>query len=89
LGPVKRGPCLEKRRIRLTGYVLSPRQAELLILLRHGASGSEIAGRLQTRPSALKSPLRELRLKLGLPDLPSLRAFARAISAYSMPAAPD
>jgi DNA-binding CsgD family transcriptional regulator len=65
-------------------YALSPRQAELFMLLRHGGTGSEIATRLQIQPSALKSSLREMRLKLELPDLPSLRKFARAISAYFM-----
>jgi transposase len=70
-------------------YALSERQAELLWLLRQGASGREISAQLQTRRSSLKSSLRELRLKLDLPDLPSLREFARTISAYSMLSALD
>jgi DNA-binding CsgD family transcriptional regulator len=69
-------------------YALSPRQADLLMLLRRGVTTSEAANRLQARPSALKSLWRELRLKLDLPDQRSLREFARAISAYSMPASP-
>jgi transposase/DNA-binding CsgD family transcriptional regulator len=67
-------------------YALSPRQAELLMLLRRNASTREVADRLQARPAALKSLMRELRLKLDLPDQRSLREFARALSAYSMSA---
>jgi DNA-binding CsgD family transcriptional regulator/PAS domain-containing protein len=73
-------------RQRLTArYGLSRRQAELLVLVRRGANAREIAQRLQTGPAALKSSLRELRLKLDLPNLSSLREFARTMSAYSMP----
>jgi len=70
-------------------YALSPRQAELLMLLRRHASTREAAARLAARPAALKSLMRELRLKLGLPDQRSLSEFARNIAGYSMPAKPE
>jgi DNA-binding CsgD family transcriptional regulator len=65
-------------------YQLSRRQAKLLMLLRGGASNKEIAERLDASRSALKSSLRELRLKLDLKDHSSLREFARVILPYSM-----
>lgn len=61
-------------------YQLSRRQAELLMLLRRGVGNKEIAKGLSVSPSALKSALRELRLKLDLSDRTSLREFARVIS---------
>jgi DNA-binding CsgD family transcriptional regulator len=70
-------------------YGLSPRQTELLILLRRGVSTREAADRLQARRAALKSLMRELRLKLDLPHQRSLSEFARNISAYSMAAKPE
>ncbi len=77
-------------RQRLTArYALSPRQAELLMLLRRHVSTREAADRLQARPAALKSLLRELRLKLDLPDQRSLSEFARNLSADTMPAQPQ
>jgi transposase/DNA-binding CsgD family transcriptional regulator len=69
-------------------YALSARQAQMLILLRRGATTSAIAARLQAQLSGLKSSLRELRLKFDLPDQSSLREFARSISPYSMSAEP-
>ena len=67
---------------------MSPRQTELLMLLRRNSTNAEVANGLQARPAALKSLARELRLKLDLSDQGSLREFARGISAYSMSAAP-
>jgi transposase/DNA-binding CsgD family transcriptional regulator len=61
-------------------YRLSARQAELLMLLRNGASTREMGERLDASASALKASLRELRLKLDLPDQPSLQKFARLMS---------
>lgn len=58
-------------------YRLSARQAELLMLLRKGASTKEMGERLDASASALKASLRELRLKLDLPDQSSLQKFAR------------
>ena len=69
-------------------YGMSPRQTELLMLLRRNSTNAEVANGLQARPAALKSLARELRLKLDLSDQGSLREFARGISAYSMSAAP-
>ena len=69
-------------------YQLSWRQARLLMLLRGGASNKEIAERLDASRSALKSSLRELRLKLDLKDQSSLCEFARVILPYSMWATP-
>jgi DNA-binding CsgD family transcriptional regulator len=69
-------------------YGLSPRQTELLMLLRRNSTNAEVANGLQARPAALKSLARELRLKLDRSDQGSLREFARGISAYSMSAAP-
>jgi DNA-binding CsgD family transcriptional regulator len=60
-------------------YQLSRRQVELLMLLRRGVGNKEIARRLCVSAPALKSSLRELRLKLDLSDLSSLREFARVI----------
>jgi len=59
------------------------------MLLRRHASTREAAARLAARPAALKSLMRELRLKLGLPDQRSLSEFARNIAGYSMPAKPE
>ncbi|MBV8773755.1 MAG: hypothetical protein JO166_15720 [Deltaproteobacteria bacterium] len=68
-------------RYRLTArYGLSRRQTEILMLLRHDTTTREMASRLQIGASALKSSLRELRLKLDLPDLASLREFAHGHS---------
>ncbi|MBV8054772.1 MAG: helix-turn-helix domain-containing protein [Deltaproteobacteria bacterium] len=76
-------------RLRLSSrYQLSRRQAELLMLLRRGINNKEIAERLDAGRLALKSSLRELRLKLALSDRTSLREFARVISPYSMSAPP-
>ena len=61
-------------------YRLSARQAELLMLLRSGASTREMGQRLDASASALKTSLRELRLKLDLPDQPSLQKFARHVT---------
>jgi DNA-binding CsgD family transcriptional regulator len=61
-------------------YRLSARQAELLLLLRNGATTKEMGERLDAGVSALKASLRELRLKLDLPDQPSLQKFARLVS---------
>jgi transposase/DNA-binding CsgD family transcriptional regulator len=61
-------------------YRLSARQAELLMLLRNGASTKEMGEQLDASASALKASLRELRLKLDLPDQPSLQKFARLMS---------
>jgi DNA-binding CsgD family transcriptional regulator len=58
-------------------YRLSARQADLLMLLRKGASIKEMGERLDASASALKASLRELRLKLDLPDQSSLQKFAR------------
>jgi transposase/DNA-binding CsgD family transcriptional regulator len=58
-------------------YRLSARQAELLMLLRKGASTKEMGERLDASASALKASLRELRLKLDLPDQSSLQKFTR------------
>jgi transposase/DNA-binding CsgD family transcriptional regulator len=86
---IELGETEELLRQRLAArYALSPRQAEVLMLLRRGASSRELAERLRTRPSALKSSQRELRLKFDLPDQSSLREFARGISAYSMSTTP-
>jgi DNA-binding CsgD family transcriptional regulator len=60
-------------------YMLSRRQAELLMLLRRGANNAQIAERLGVSRSALKSSLRDLRLKLDLSDGSSLREMTRAI----------
>jgi DNA-binding CsgD family transcriptional regulator len=67
-------------------YGLSPRQTELLMLLRRNAPGAEVAARLGAGQSALKSLARELCLKLELPDRRSLREFAQTISPHSMAA---
>jgi DNA-binding NarL/FixJ family response regulator len=77
---------LLRRRLAIR-YALSPRQAELLMPLRHGANRGQIAELLQMSPSALKASLRELRLKLDLSDSVALRRFAVA-SGYSMPVSP-
>jgi len=50
------------------------------MLLRSGASTKEMGQRLDASASALKTSLRELRLKLDLPDQPSLQKFARLVS---------
>jgi len=60
-------------------YNLSRRQAELLMLLRRGTNNKEIAELLSASRSALKSSLRELRLKLDLGGGSSLREVARLI----------
>ena len=67
----------ERLRIR---YYLSQRQSDLLMLRRRGWNNRQIAARFGTSPSALKSSLRELRLKLDLPDGASLRGFSGALS---------
>jgi transposase/DNA-binding CsgD family transcriptional regulator len=61
-------------------YRLSARQADLLMLLRNGATNQEMGERLEASASALKSSLRELRFKLDLPDQPALHKFARLMS---------
>ena len=65
-------------------YQLSRRQADVLMLLRSGASNKQIAELLATSRSALKSSLGELRLKLDLSDRCSLRDIAPVISLNSL-----
>jgi transposase/DNA-binding CsgD family transcriptional regulator len=72
----------------LSRYHLSPRQADLLMLLRQGTGNKDIARRLSVRAPALKSSLRELRLKLDLPGQSSLREFAGSIATCSTSATP-
>jgi DNA-binding NarL/FixJ family response regulator len=57
------------------------------MLLRRGASNRQIAERLGTSSSALKSSFRELRFKLDLSDQPSLRQFAHSFAPL-LPVAP-
>jgi transposase/DNA-binding CsgD family transcriptional regulator len=66
---------LLRRRLALR-YALSPRQAELLMLLRRGANTNHMAEALGSSSSGLKSLLRELLLKLDLHDTAALRRFA-------------
>ncbi|MBV8362525.1 MAG: hypothetical protein JO189_32030 [Deltaproteobacteria bacterium] len=81
---IELGETAALQRQRLSArYQLSQRQADILMLLRSGANNKQIAERLGMSPSALKSSLRELRLKLDLSDRSSLREVAAARSFMS------
>lgn len=60
-------------------YSLTARQGNLLMLMRRGADRLQMASLLEVSPSSLKASLRELRLKLDLPDLAALRRFAAVL----------
>jgi len=55
-------------------YGLAPREAETLVLLRHGASVARIAWELGISTATAKTYVRHLIEKLGVPDLNALRA---------------
>jgi transposase/DNA-binding NarL/FixJ family response regulator len=81
---IELGETAALQRQRLSArYQLSRRQADIMMLLRSGANNKQIAERLATSRSALKSSLRELRLKLDLSDRSSLREVAAARSLAS------
>jgi len=74
---IELGETAALQRQRLSArYQLSQRQADIMMLLRSGTNNKLIAEQLGTSSSALKSSLRELRLKLDLSDRSSLREVA-------------
>ncbi len=67
----------ERLRGEIRGLDLSPREAEILLLIAQDKKGPEIAGMLKISPGTVNNTKRSIMEKLGIHDNQGLIAYAK------------